>query len=142
MKKLNVIKVPRAPARLRAFPDDTWIALKWYKPVARIGPILNLLDGHVIAGLAASTAGKECPRDIDHVRRPLSHVKHRSAATGAETSDRPGFRILETGDASLAPHHRGVLAPTPDVGRIGRTMRTTASSGMIMPRPKCGEVDL
>ena len=49
----NQINVVRAPARLRAFPDDTWVALKGDKPVACVRPILKLLDGHVIAGLAA-----------------------------------------------------------------------------------------
>src|SRR5690348_9201781 len=58
MEKLNVIKVVRATARFRAFPDDAGIALKGDKPVARVGPILELLDGQVIAGLAASTSGE------------------------------------------------------------------------------------
>jgi hypothetical protein len=64
----KVINVARVPARFRAFPDDTGIALKRHKPFACIGPILKLLDGHLIAGLALGTAGEECPRDIDHVR--------------------------------------------------------------------------
>jgi hypothetical protein len=51
VEELKVINVPRAPARFRAFPDDTGIALKGDKPVACVGPILKLLDGHVIAGL-------------------------------------------------------------------------------------------
>jgi hypothetical protein len=68
VEEFNVINVARAQARFRAFPDDTGIALKRDKTVAFIGPILKLLDGHVIAGLAASTTREECPRDIDHVR--------------------------------------------------------------------------
>ena len=54
----NFIKVARAPARFRAFPDDAWITLKGDKPVACVGPILKLLDGHVIAGLAAGATGE------------------------------------------------------------------------------------
>jgi len=64
----KVINVARAPTRFRTFPDDTGIAFKGDKPVACVGPILKLLDGHVIARLAADTAGEESPRDIDHVR--------------------------------------------------------------------------
>ena len=74
VEELTVINVALAPARFRAFPDDTGIALKGDKPVAYVGPILKLLDGHVIAGLAAGTAGEECPRDIDHVRRARALV--------------------------------------------------------------------
>ena len=53
VEELKVINVARAPARLRAFPDDTGIALEGDKPLACVGPILKLLDGHVVAGLAA-----------------------------------------------------------------------------------------
>ena len=60
VKELKVINVPWAPARSRAFPDDTGIALNGDKPVARVCPILKLLDGYMIAGLAAGTAGEEC----------------------------------------------------------------------------------
>ena len=51
VEDVKVSNVARAPARFRAFPDDTGIALKGDKPVACVGPILKLLDGHVIAGL-------------------------------------------------------------------------------------------
>src|SRR6516225_7430851 len=85
-EELKVINVARAPARFRAFPDDTGIALEGDKPVARVGPILKLLDRHVIAGLAAGAAGEECPWDIDHVRRALAFVEQRRAAPGAEAS--------------------------------------------------------
>ena len=43
----------------RAFPDDTRIALEGDKPFARVGPILKLLDGQMVAGLAAGTDGEE-----------------------------------------------------------------------------------
>ena len=56
VEELKVINVAWAPARFRAFPDDTGIALNGGKRVARVGPILKLLDGHMIAGLAAGTA--------------------------------------------------------------------------------------
>jgi hypothetical protein len=62
VKELKVINVAWAPARFRAFPDDTGIALNGDKPVARVCPILKLLDGYMIAGLASGTAGEECPR--------------------------------------------------------------------------------
>jgi hypothetical protein len=84
VEELNVINVARAPARFRAFPDDTRVALKRDKPVACVRPILKLLDGLVIAGLAASTAAEEGPRYIDHVRRALAFVNQRSPAPGAE----------------------------------------------------------
>jgi hypothetical protein len=58
LEELNVIKVARASARFRAFPDNSGIAPKGDKPVAYVGPILKLLDGHVIAGFAAGTAGE------------------------------------------------------------------------------------
>src|SRR5712691_10422913 len=93
VQELNVINVARAPARFPAFPDDTGIALKGDKPVACVGPILKLLDGHVIAGLAAGTPGEECPRDIDHVRRALALVKQRHPAPGAEASGRLCVRL-------------------------------------------------
>src|SRR6516165_4113767 len=100
VEQLNVTEVAPAPARLRTFPDDTWVALEGDKSLTRVGPILQLLDGHVIARLAAGSARKECARDIDHVRRVLALVKQRRPAPGAEASGRLRFRILETGDAS------------------------------------------
>ena len=80
------INVARAPARFRAFPDDTGIALKGGKPVACVGPILKFLDGHVIARLAADTAGEERPWDIDYVRPTRALVEQRRAAPGAKAS--------------------------------------------------------
>src|SRR6516165_1009068 len=136
------INVARAPARFRAFPDDTGIALKGDKLGACVGPILKLLDGHVIAGLAAGTAGEECPRDIDHVRRALALVKQRSPAPRAEASGRPCLCILETRDASLTFHHANVLAPTADIGRIRGAVRAAARRGVIVPCPKGGKVYL
>ena len=53
VEELKVINVAWAPARFRAFPDDTGIDLNGDKPVARVCPILKLLDGHMIAGLGA-----------------------------------------------------------------------------------------
>jgi hypothetical protein len=145
VEDLNVIKVTkvtRAPARFRAFPDDAGVALERDKPVACVGPILKLLDGEVIAGLAAGTAAEECPRDIDHVRRALALVKQRSPAPGAEASGRLCVRILEASDASLALHHTGVLAPTADIGSIRGAVRAAARRGVIVPSPKSGKVDL
>src|SRR5215469_2540714 len=142
VEELKVINVARASVRFRAFPDDTGIALQGDKPVACIGPILKLLDGHVIAGLAAGTADEECPRDIDHVRRALVFVEQRRAAPGAEASGRLRCRILEASDASSALRHAGVLAPTADIGRIRGAVRATACRGVIVPGPKSGKVDL
>src|SRR5260370_19447725 len=132
VEELKVINVAGAPARFRAFPDDTGIALEGDKPVACVGPILKLLDGHVIAGLAAGTAGEECPRDIDHVRRVLALVEQRRAAPGAEASGRRRLRVLEASDASSALRHAGVLAPTADIGRIRGARRATACPGVIV----------
>jgi len=142
VEELKVINVARAPSRFRAFPDDTGIALKGDKPVARVGPILKLLDRHVIAGLAAGAAGEECPWDIDHVRRALAFVEQRRAAPGAEASGRLRRRILEASDASSALRHAGALAPTADIGRIRGAVRATACRGVIVPGPKSGKVDL
>jgi len=142
LEELNVINVAPALARFRPFPDDTGVTLKGDKPVACVGPILELLDGYVIAGLSAGTAGEECPRDIDHVRRVHALVKQRGAAPGAEASGRLCLRILEASDASLALHHASVLAPTADIGRIRGAVRATARRGVIVPGPKCGKVDL
>jgi hypothetical protein len=135
VEELNAVNIARAPARFRAFPDDTGIALKRDKPVACVGPILQLLDGQVIAGLAAGTAGEQCPRDIDHVRRALALVKQRRPAPGAEASGRLCLRILEVSDASLALHHAGVLAPTADIGRIRGAVRA-GSPRSDRARPK------
>ena len=129
--ELKVINVARASARFRAFPDDTGISFKGDKPVACVRPILKLLDGHVIPGLAAGTAGEECPRDIDHVRRALALVEQRRAAPGAEASGRLRRCILEASDASSALRHAGVLAPTADIGRIRCAVRATACRGVI-----------
>jgi hypothetical protein len=141
-EELKVINVARAPARFRAFPDDTGIALKGDKPFACVGPILKLLDGHMIAGLAAGTAGEERPRDIDHMRRALAFVEQRRAAPGTEASGRPRLRILEASDAASALRHAGAFAPTADIGRIRGAMRATASFGVIVPGPKSRKVDL
>src|SRR5712691_1733198 len=138
VQELNVINVARAPARFRAFPDDTGIALKGDKPVACVGPILKFLDGHVIAGLAAGTTGEERPRDIDHMRRVLALVEQRRAAPGAEASGRLRLRVLEASDASSALRHAGVLAPTADIGCIRGAVRATACRGVIVPGPKSG----
>ena len=141
-EKLSDLSVAQAPPRFRAFPDDARIALKRNQSVASVGPILKLLDGHVIAGLAAGTAAEECPWDIDHVRRALALVEQRSPAPGAEASGRLCLRILEASDASLALHHAGMLAPTADIGRIRGAVRATARRGVIVPGPKSGKVDL
>src|SRR5258708_33264034 len=82
VEELKVIDVAGALPRFRAFPDDTGIALEGDKRFARVGPILKLLDGHVVAGLAAGTAGEERPRDIDHFRRALALIEQRRAAPG------------------------------------------------------------
>src|SRR5882757_2863516 len=85
----------RALPRFRALPDDTGIALEGDKRFARVRPILKLLDGHVVAGLAAGTAGEERPRDIDHVQRALALIEQRRAAPGTEAAGRLGLRVLE-----------------------------------------------
>ena len=139
---LNFIKVTPAPARFRAFPDDTGVALEGDKPVACVGPILKLLDGEVIAGLAAGTAAEECPRNIDHPRRALAFVKQRSPAPETEASGRLCVRIREASDTSLTLHYPDVLAPTSDIGRICGAVRAPARLGVIVPRPKSGKVDL
>src|SRR5207245_6140334 len=99
--------VSRALPRFRALPDDTGIAGD--KRFARVGPILKLLDGHVVAGLAAGTAGEERPRDIDHMQRALALVEQRRAAPGTEAAGRFGLRVFEAGGASLALRHAGML---------------------------------
>src|SRR5258707_8087681 len=103
----KVIDVAPALPRFRAFPDDTGIALEGHKRFARVGPILKLLDGHVVAGLAAGTAGEERPRDIDHVQRALALIEQRRAASGTEAADRLGLPLLESSDAFLALCHPG-----------------------------------
>src|SRR5260370_9046530 len=116
VEELKVIDVARALPRFRAFPDDTRIALEGDKRFARVGPILKLLDGHVVAGLAAGTAGEERPREIDHVQRALALIEQRRAAPGTEAAGGLRLPVLEASDASLALPHPGVLAPTPAIG--------------------------
>src|SRR6267154_1077983 len=132
IEELRMIDLTRALARFRAFPDDIRIALEGDKPFAGVGPILKLLDGHMVAGLAAGTAGEERPRDVDHMRRALALIEQRRAAPGAETSGRVCLGIIEASDASLALHHAGVLPPTADIGRIRSAVRATARRGVIV----------
>src|ERR1700761_1628984 len=110
--------------------------------VAGVGPILKLLDGQVIAGLAPGTATEECARNIDHVLRALALVKQWSPAPGAEASGRVCLGIMEASDTSLAHHDAGMLAPTTDVSRIRGAVGVTARRGGIMPGPKSRKVDL
>jgi hypothetical protein len=58
VEEINQIDVAWTPARFRAFPDYTGIALKRDKPLACVSPILKFLDSQVIARLAAGTAGE------------------------------------------------------------------------------------
>ena len=101
-EKLRLINVARAAARFRAFPDDIGIALEGNQLFACIRPILKLLDGHVIAGLAAGAPREKGARDIDHMRRALAFIEQRRTAPGTEASGRPRPRILEGSDVSLA----------------------------------------
>ena len=142
VEELKVINVAQAPARFRAFPDDTWIALKGEKPFACVGPILKLLDGYVISRLAAGAAGEERPRDIDHMRGTLALVEQRRAAPGTDASRRRRLRILEASDTAMALRHAGALAPTSNIGRICGAVRATARRGVVVPGPKSGKVDL
>src|SRR6516162_9508310 len=142
VEKLMAINVAPTPARFRTLPYDTGIARKGDKPVSCVGPILKLIDSHVIARLAASTAGEQRPRNIHHVRRALVLVEQRRAAPGTEASGRLRRRILEASDAPSALHHAGALAPTADIGGIRGAVRTTACRGVVVPRPKSGKVDL
>src|SRR5262249_19793630 len=98
--------------------------------------------GHVVAGLAANTAGEECPGDIHHVGPALALIEQRRTAAGAKASGRLRLGVLEASDASLTLRHAGVLAPTADIGRIRGAVRATARGGVIVPGPKCGKVDL
>ena len=140
--ELKVINVAQAPARFRAFPDDTWIGLKGDKPFACVSPILKLLDGYVIAWLAAGAAGEKRPRNVDHMRRALALVEQRRAAPGTEASGRRRLRVLEASDTAMALCHAGALAPTTNIGRIRGAMRATARRGVVVPGPKSGKVDL
>ena len=108
-----MIDVARALPRLRALPDDAGIALEGDKRFACVGPILKLLDGHVVAGLATCTAGEERPRDVDHVQRALALIEQRRAAPGTEAAGRLGLRVLEASDASLAAGARTLDFPAP-----------------------------
>src|SRR5260370_11327178 len=112
VEDLKVIDVARALPRFRALPDDTGIALEGDKRFARVGPILKLLDSHVVAGVAAGTAGEERPRDIDHVQRALALIEQRRAAPGTEAADRPRLRVLEASDPSPGLRHAGAVTPT------------------------------
>jgi hypothetical protein len=100
--ELKVINLPRAPTRFRAFPDDTGIALNGDKPVARVGPILKLLDGDVIVG----------QRVPSRTQLPAGCValeeQAESALCSQETQRLGGFRRL--GRRSECRRHRtGIL---------------------------------
>ena len=89
-----MIDVARALPRFRAFPDDTGIAFQGDKRFARVGPILKLLNGHVVAGLPAGTAGEERPRDIDHLRRALALIEQRRDAFDSfQRPPQPAFAV-------------------------------------------------
>ena len=89
---------------LRRYLDSLW----GDKPFAGVGPILKLLYGHVVAELAAGTAGEERPRDVDHMRRALALIEQRRAAPGTEASGRSCRLVLEASDV-LRPFARGRL---------------------------------
>jgi hypothetical protein len=141
-EELYDLGLARAPPRFRTFPNDARIALEGYQLAAGVAPILKLLDGHVIAGLAPGTTGEECSRDIDHVRRALALIEQRRAASAAEASSRVSLDVLEASDASMTLHHAGMLAPRADIGRIRGAVRATTSLGVIVPGPENGKVDL
>src|SRR6202051_5056642 len=65
VEKLRMFDLTRALARFRAFPHAVRVALEGAKPFAGVAPILKLLDAHMVAGLAAGTAGEARPRDVD-----------------------------------------------------------------------------
>lgn len=127
---------------LGALPDDPGIALERYKGLAHKGPILKLVDRHVISGLAAGAAAEQRPRNVDHVRPALALVEQRRAAPRTEAADGPRMSVLKPSDASLALHHARVLAPGADICGIGGAMRAAARCGVIVPGPKSGEVYL
>src|SRR4029077_14708309 len=136
----RLIDAAGALPRFRAFPGDTGIALEGDKPFARVGPLLRLFDGHVVAGLAAGTASKERPRDIDHVQGALALIEQRRAAPRTEASGRPRLRALEARDSAFALRDTGVFAPPADISRIRGAVRATACRRVIVPGPKGGKI--
>src|SRR5260370_34870171 len=84
VEDLKVIDGARELPRFRAFPDDTGIALEGDKRFARVGPILKLLDRLVEAGLAAGTAARQRPPDLDPVPIGLSASEPRRARPGTK----------------------------------------------------------
>ena len=110
VKELEVINVTCAPARFRAFPDDTGIALNGDKPVARVGPILKRTGNRSFGSTPSShprsarcffgpsPRGRACANS-----RYRSHTRRR-ARDGLPRSDRARPKKRES--RSLAPPHR------------------------------------
>src|SRR5690349_4880439 len=101
----------RALLPARALPDDARIALQRHQPLARIGPVLPLIDADVIDRLAAGAALEQRARNVDHVARARALVKERRAAARAEAALGPGLLVLVARDLLLAGGHAVALAP-------------------------------
>jgi hypothetical protein len=125
-----------------ALPHYSGKALQRYEWLAQICPVLQLVDGNVIARLAARAVPEECARYIDHLRRTGSLVKEWRSTSSAEIPCRPSGLVSITRDFCLALGYPKAAAPAADVGRIGRTMRTPRCAGMIVPGPSSWKVDL
>src|SRR5215218_8448391 len=100
-----------------AFPHNARIAFQGNQRFAEIGPVLELVDGDVIARLPARATPKERARDVDHMRRTSLFVDQRRSASGAKASGRSGGFVLKARDFGLALGHAKAAAPTADIGR-------------------------
>jgi hypothetical protein len=125
-----------------ALPYYSGKSLQGNERLAQVGPVLQLVDGNMIAGLPARAAAEESARYVDHVRRTGSFINKRRSAAGAKAPGRPGGFIAKARDVCVALGHPKAPTPTADVSRIGRTMRMPGRTGMIVPSPPGGNVDL
>jgi hypothetical protein len=103
---------------------------------------LQLLYGNVIAGFPTCAAREESARYVDHVRRASSLINERRSASGAKAPCRPGGLILKACDFCPALGHPKPPAPTANVSRVCGAVRTPGRTGMIVPGPSGGKVDL
>src|SRR5690348_1213524 len=141
-REFERILTGRAPLLFGALPDHARKTFQRHQRLTGIGPFLQLFDRDMVERLAPGAPRKQRARDIDHAWRARTLIDQRRAALRAETAHGVARLVLIARDRRLTLGDAKALAPTADIGRIGRAMRAAADGGMIMPSPACRHVDL
>jgi hypothetical protein len=126
----------------RALPHDTGKSLERTERFTCVSPLLQLLYGNMIAGLATGAVPEKRARYVYHMRRMCPLVKQWRTAPRAEASHRPGRLIFEAGDSRRAVSDAEPTAPTAHVCGVGGAVRASTRTGMIVPSPARREINL